>query len=53
MVDITYNGTVYKLVLNIDVFNCINTLFAGYLFIAGKKYRKYMNCNKQIYLVEC
>lgn len=52
MVDFNYNGIDYKLVINSKIFNYVNVLFVGYLFIAGKKYKKYMNCNKQIYLVE-
>lgn len=52
MIDIVYNGNKYKLVLNKKLFDCVNVLFAGFLFMDGKQYKKYINCNKNIYLVE-
>lgn len=52
MVDVTYNGITYKMVLNKNVFQAINVLFAGYIFLNGKQFKKYVNCNNQVYLVE-
>lgn len=52
MIVIEYRGNKYKLVLNKALFNCVNVLFMGYIFINGKNYKKYINCNKDIYLVE-
>lgn len=52
MIDFVYNGNKYKLVKNQAMFNCINVLYAGTLFIEGKRYKKYINCNNEIYLVE-
>lgn len=52
MVDVTYNGITYKMVLNKSVFQTINVLFAGYIFLNGKQFKKYINCNNQVYLVE-
>lgn len=52
MLDIEYNGNKYKLVVNSALFNCMNTLFAGFLFIENKRYKKYINYNKIIYLLE-
>lgn len=52
MIDFNYNGMSYKLVKNKAMFNCINVLFAGYMFIEGRRYKKYINCNNQYYLVE-
>lgn len=52
MLDIEYNGNKYKLVVNSALFNRMNTLFVGFLFIENKRYKKYINCNKTIYLLE-
>lgn len=52
MVDIEYKGNNYRLILNKNLFNCLNVLFVGYLFIENKRYKKYINCNKIIYLLE-
>ena len=52
MLDIEYNGNKYKLVVNRALFNCMNTLFVGFLFIENKRYKKYISCNKIIYLLE-
>ena len=52
MIDFVYNGTNYKLVKNKNLFECINVLYAGVIFIENKRYKKYMNCNGNIYLIE-
>lgn len=52
MIDIEYRGNSYRLILNKNLFNCLNVLFVGYLFIENKRYKKYINCNKIIYLLE-
>lgn len=52
MVDFIYNGNTYKMVLNKNLFACVNVLFMGYLFIEGRRYKKYLSANKTCYLVE-
>lgn len=52
MIDIEYNGNKYKLVVNRALFNCMNTLFVGFIYLSGKQYKKYINCNKEFYLLE-
>ena len=52
MIDIEYNGNKYRLILNKNLFNCLNVLFVGFLFIENKRYKKYINCNKTVYLLE-
>ena len=52
MIDITYNGNKYKLVKNRAMFNCCNVLFMGVMFMENKRYKKYVNCNGEIYLLE-
>ena len=52
MIDFIYNGNKYKLVKNKQMFNCINVLFMGLLFIENKRYRKYIGASGAVYLVE-
>lgn len=52
MVDFIYNGNTYKMVLNKNLFACVNVLFMGYLFIEGRRYKKYLSASKTCYLVE-
>ena len=52
MLDIEYNGNKYKLVVDSALFGCMNMLFVGFLFIENKRYKKYINCNEIIYLLE-
>lgn len=52
MVDVVYNGQTYKMVLNKRLFQVMNVLFAGYIFLNGRQFKKYINCNNQIYIVE-
>lgn len=52
MIDININGTNYKLVKNKKLFNCYNVLFYGFMFIDNRRYKKYVNCNGNFYLVE-
>ena len=52
MLDFNYNGVSYTLVKNTALFNCINVLFAGIVYIENKRYKKYINCNNKIYLIE-
>lgn len=52
MLDIEYNGNKYKLVVDSALFDCMNVLFVGFLFIENKRYKKYINCNKIMYLLE-
>lgn len=52
MIDFIYNGNCYRLVKNKAMFNCINVLFMGLLFIENKRYKKYINCSGVVYLVE-
>ena len=52
MLDIVYKGESYKLVVNKDLFNCIKVLFVGYMFMNNKQYKKCMNYERHIYLVE-
>ena len=52
MVDFVYNGNIYKMVMNKRLFNCVNVLFMGYLFIEGKRYKKYISASKTCYIVE-
>lgn len=48
MIDYIYNGTRYKMILNENLFNCINVLFMGYIFIENKRYK---NIYRQVILV--
>ena len=52
MIDFVYNGNTYKMVMNKRLFNCVNVLFMGYLFIEGKRYKKYISASKTCYIVE-
>ena len=52
MVDFIYNGHIYKMVINKNMFKCVNVLFMGYLFIENKRYKKYISASKTCYLVE-
>ena len=52
MIDYVYNGNTYKMVLNKNLFACVNVLFMGFMFIEGRRYKKYLSANKTCYLVE-
>jgi hypothetical protein len=52
MIDFIYNGNKYKLVKNRALFQAVNVLFMGLLFIENKRYKKYINCAGVVYLVE-
>ena len=52
MIDFNYNGVMYRLVKNKAMFNCVNVLFMGYLFIEGRRYKKYISASNTCYLVE-
>ena len=52
MLDFEYNGTNYRLVKNKALFNCYNVLFAGYMYIESRRYKKYVSANNVCYLVE-
>lgn len=52
MIDITINGVNYRLVKNKAMFNCYNVLFYGFIYIDNRRYKKYINCNGNFYLVE-
>ena len=52
MLDFNYNGVSYTLVKNTALFKCINVLFAGVVYIENRRYKKYINCNNKIYLIE-
>ena len=52
MIDFVYNGNSYKLVKNKALFNGVNTLFMGLLYIENKRYKKYMGASGAVYLVE-
>lgn len=52
MIDFIYNGTCYRLVKNKKLFNSVNVLFMGIMFIEHRRYKKYVNSNGLIYLVE-
>lgn len=52
MIDILIDGVKYRLVKNKRLFACVNVLFYGYMFIEHKRYKKYLNCNGNFYLVE-
>ena len=52
MIDFIYNGNSYKLVKNQAMFNCVNVLFMGLLYIENKRYKKYVGASGAVYLVE-
>lgn len=52
MIDIIYNGNKYRLIKNKALFNCVNVLFMGVIFIDNICYKKYINCSGVVYLVE-
>jgi len=52
MIDFVYNGINYRLVKDTQVFRCVNVLYMGVMFIEQKRYKKYVNSNGTIYLVE-
>ena len=52
MIDILIDGIKYRLVKNKNLFACVNVLFYGYMFIEGRRYKKYLNCSGNFYLVE-
>lgn len=52
MFDIIYNGNSYKLIKNKSLFNCINVLFMGFIFIDNVRYKKYLSANNICYLIE-
>jgi hypothetical protein len=52
MLDFNYNGVTYTLVKNTALFKCVNVLFMGIIFIENKRYKKYVNANSKIYLLE-
>lgn len=52
MINIIIDNIEYKLVKNKAMFNCYNVLFYGYTYIENKRYKKYVNCNGNFYLVE-
>lgn len=52
MIDFFYDGVNYRLVKNKALFNCVNVLFMGIIFIEHKRYKKYINCEGKFYLLE-
>lgn len=52
MIDFIYNGDSYKLVKNQAMFNCVNVLFMGLLYVENKRYKKYIGASGVVYLVE-
>lgn len=52
MIEYNYNGINYIMVINKALFNCINVLFMGFIFIENKRYKKYINSKGSIYLLE-
>ena len=51
MIDIIINGNKYKMILNKNLFGCINVLFMGFMFYENKRYKKYISANNTCYLV--
>jgi len=51
MVDFVYNGNKYRLVKDRKLFSCYNVLFAGYVYIDFRQYKKYIGSN-DTFLVE-
>ena len=39
MIDIIINGNKYKMILNENLFNCINVLFMGVMFYENIRYK--------------
>ena len=52
MIRVIINGESYILVKNRQIFNCYNVLFYGFTYYENKRYKKYINCNGDFYLVE-
>ena len=52
MIDVIINGEKYKLVKNKKLFACVNVLFYGFTYYENKRYKKYVNCSGNFYLVE-
>lgn len=52
MLDVIINGNKYKMILNKNLFNCINVLFMGFIFYENKRYKKYVSANRTVYLIE-
>lgn len=52
MLDIIYNGNKYKLIKNKSLFNCVNVLFMGFMFIENVRYKKYVSASNTVYLIE-
>lgn len=53
MIDYVYNGNTYKMVLNKNLFACVNVLFMGFLFIEGKQYKNIYRQVKLVILWRC
>ena len=51
MIDIIINGSKYKMILNENLFSCINVLFMGFMFYENIRYKKYISANNICYLV--
>ena len=52
MIDIILNGNKYKMILNKNLFNCMNVLFMGFIFWENKRYKKYISASNTVYLIE-
>lgn len=52
MIDVTYNGQNYRLVLDRTLLERLNVLFLGYVFLNGKRYKKYVNCENRVLIME-
>lgn len=52
MIDITYNGNTYKLIKDRTLLDRVNVLFAGYIFLDGRRFKKYINCDNRVLIME-
>ena len=39
------------MIINENLFNCINVLFMGFIFIENKRYKKYISASNTCYLI--
>lgn len=52
MFDVVFDGQSFKLVRDKRLLDASSLLFAGFAFFCGVRYKKYLNWERKVYLVE-
>lgn len=52
MYELNYNNQIYYVIYNSQIKNRLNLIFVNMLFIKNKLYKKYVDFDRNIYLIE-